>query len=253
MVKVRILAYRSGLRNTALTTQGACYPAGNTRRPDSVDLAVRLEIWADLVCPWCYIGQARFQRALAGFPYRDQVRVAYRSFELDPGFPRGEPVSVTGMLAAKYGMSTDQAETAERRVAGLAAAEDLPFEASRPYGNTFDAHRLLHLAGDRGCQQAVLAALYRAYFGAGRSIFDTKSVIEAAGSAGLDADEADAALTDGAFADDVRADEARARELRISGVPYFVADGRLAVPGCQAVETYSALLARAWADAGSTA
>lgn len=216
-------------------------------------MPVKVEIWADLVCPWCYIGQARFQRALAGFPHRDQVHVAYRSFELDPRYPRGEPLSVTEMLAAKYGMSRDQAAAAEQRVAGLAAAEDLPFEAVRPYGNTFDAHRLVHLAGDRGCQQAVLAALYQAYFGAGQPIFDTRSAIKAAASAGLDPDEADAALTDGAFADDVRADETRARQLQISGVPYFVADGKLAVPGCQSVETFSALLARAWADAGPAA
>lgn len=120
-----------------------------------------------------------------------------------------------------------------RRIAGLAEAENLPFAASRPHGSTFDAHRLPHFAHDRGCQQAVLAAAYRAHFGGERSIFDAGALAAIAADAGLDPDAARSILAGDAHGEDVRADERHARELGITGVPYFVADGRLAVPGCQ--------------------
>ena len=213
---------------------------------------MQVEIWGDLVCPWCYLGQARFQRALAGFPHRDQVQVIYRSFELDPDFPRGEPIGVSEMLTRKYGATPEQAAAAEQRVAGLAAAEGLPFDAGRLHGNTFDAHRLVHLAAGRGGQQPVLDALYRAHFG-GRSIFDTESVIAIAAGAGLDVGAARQVLAGDDFAPDVRADERRARDLGITAVPCTVADGRLAVAGGEETAVFASLLATAWEDAGSAA
>jgi predicted DsbA family dithiol-disulfide isomerase len=214
---------------------------------------VKVEIWGDLVCPWCYVGQARFRQALAGFEHRGQVQVIYRSFELDPDFPPGTTVPVLEMLTRKYGITGGQAEEAERRLAGLAAAEGLPFAVDRPYGNTFDAHRLLHLAAGRGCEQALLEALYQAHFGGGRSISDAASLLTIAAGAGLDPGEAGQVLGGGAFGADVRSDERLARDLGMTGVPCAVADGRLAVAGCQATGVFAALLARAWQDAGSGA
>lgn len=214
---------------------------------------MQVEIWGDLVCPWCYLGQARFQRALAGFEHRDQVHVRYRSFELDPDFPPGEPIGVLEMLSRKYRLTPDQAVAAERRVADLAAAEGLPFDVGRLHGNTFDAHRLVHLAGARGHQRAVLDALYRAHFGGGGSIFDTVSLIAIAADAGLDVGTARQVLAGDDLTVDVRADERRAHDLGITAVPCVVADGRLAVSGCQETAVFAGLLATAWENAGSAA
>jgi predicted DsbA family dithiol-disulfide isomerase len=212
---------------------------------------VNVEIWSDLVCPWCYIGQARFRRALDGFAHRDDVQVTYRSFELDPAFPPGETVDVLDMLNAKYGLSADQAAAAEQRVAALAAAEDLPFEAKRPHGNTLDAHRVIQFAATRGLAEPVLDALFRANFGAERSIFDRQSLAAIGADAGLDAGEVADMLNGEAFGDAVRSDERHASELGISGVPFFVANGRLAVSGAQVSDVMGELLTAAWQESAS--
>ena len=214
---------------------------------------MQVEMWGDLVCPWCYLGRARFRRALASFPHRDQVEVVYRSFELDPDFPPGKQVRIGDMLSEKYGMSPAQARAAEQRVAGLAAAEGLPFSADRGHGNTLDAHRLSHLAAGRHDQDAVLDALYRAHFSGEQSIFEPGSLAAVAAGAGLDPSEVDEVLSGDAYTGAVRADEHRARQLGITGVPYAVAAGRLAVPGCQPAEVYARLLATAWDEASPAA
>lgn len=212
---------------------------------------MKVEIWGDLVCPWCYVGQARFRKALAGFARRDQVEVAYRSFELDPNAPQAADVSVIDMLASKYGMSRAQAQAADQRVADLATAEGLPFSTDRKHGNTFDAHRLLQFAAVSGQQEAVAEGLYRAHFGGEGSIFDTASIAAVAAGAGLDADQARKVLDGTDFTDEVRADERRAAELGVTGVPFFVADGRLAVPGAQSAEVLASLLQKAWETSGA--
>jgi predicted DsbA family dithiol-disulfide isomerase len=214
---------------------------------------VNVEIWSDLVCPWCYIGQARFRRALDEFAHRDEVQVRYRSFELDPAFPPGETVDVQDMLSSKYGMSADQTAAAEQRVAALAAAEDLPFEAKRPHGNTFDGHRVVQFAATRGLAGPVLDALYRANFSGERSIFDPQSLASIAADAGLDAGAVMGVLAGDAFADAVRADEQHAGELGITGVPFFLANGRLAVSGAQPSEVMGKLLNAGWQESSASA
>jgi predicted DsbA family dithiol-disulfide isomerase len=214
---------------------------------------VNVEIWSDLVCPWCYIGQARFRRALDGFAHRDEVQLRYRSFELDPAYPQGETVDVLDMLSAKYGMSADQAAAAEQRVAALAAAEDLPFEAKRPHGNTFDGHRVVQFAATRGLAGPVLDALYRANFSGERSIFEPQSLTAIAADGGLDAGAVAEMLASDAFSDAVRADEQQAGELGITGVPFFLANGRLAVSGAQASEVMGELLTTAWQESSAPA
>lgn len=214
---------------------------------------MNVEIWSDLVCPWCYIGQARFRRALDGFAHRDEVQLRYRSFELDPAYPPGETVDVLDMLSGKYGMSADQAAAAEQRVATLAAAEDLPFEAKRPHGNTFDGHRVVQFAATRGLAGPVLDALYRANFSGERSIFDPQSLTAIAADAGLEAGAVAGVLAGDAFSDAVRADEQQAGELGITGVPFFLANGRLAVSGAQASEVMGELLTTAWQQSSAPA
>jgi hypothetical protein len=130
---------------------------------------MRVDIWSDIVCPWCYIGNARFSRALADLEHRDEIEVVYRSFELDPSIPGGQATPILDLLAAKYGMSPAQARQAEARVAAMASAEGLDFTVDRAMGNTFDAHRLVHLGREHGMQERLLQRLYRAYFGEGRA------------------------------------------------------------------------------------
>ena len=207
---------------------------------------MRVEIWSDIVCPWCYIGKRRLEQALTGFGHADDVEVRYRSFELDPSFPADRPHPVLELLAAKYGMSAAQAREAEAGVAAKAAADGLDFTADRLMGNTFDAHRLVQLAADRDLQEPLLSQLYQAYFGAGQPVFAAAELVPLAAEAGLDPAEAAHVLSDGGYGDAVRADEAEARALGITGVPFFVVDRKYGISGAQPAQTIVSALETAW-------
>jgi predicted DsbA family dithiol-disulfide isomerase len=213
---------------------------------------MRVDIWADIVCPWCYIGNARFSRALAEFEHRDEVEVVYRSFELDPSIPEGRATPILDVLASKYGMSQAQARQAEARVAALAEAEGLEFTVDRAMGNTFDAHRLVHFGREQGVQQKVANELYHAYFGEGRSVFGLDALVGVAAGAGLDPDGARQALDSGSFGDEVRADEEEAGRLGISGVPFCVLGGKYGVSGAQPGQTFAQALRQAWDSLSGT-
>jgi predicted DsbA family dithiol-disulfide isomerase len=206
---------------------------------------MRVDIWSDIVCPWCYIGKRHFEQGLAEYPQRDQVEVVYHAFELDPSFPPGDGTPVQELLAAKYGMSPEQATEAEESVGARARAAGLPWTASRVMGNTFDAHRIVRLGLERGRQEEVLQHLYEAYFGQGKPVFGKRELTALAGSAGLDPDEAEQVLLTGAFTDAVREDEAQAQAYGISGVPFAVLDRRYGVSGAQPAEVFAAALAQA--------
>jgi predicted DsbA family dithiol-disulfide isomerase len=210
---------------------------------------VNVEIWSDVVCPWCYIGKRRFEAALAGFEHRDDVTVTWRSFELDPGAPAsvlGDPVE---RLAAKYGMSRADAQAAQARVTANAATEGLDFHLNRALsGNTFDAHRLLHHALSAGLQNEMKERLMAAYFVEGRPIGDRDVLVELAAEVGLDEATVREVLASGAGADAVRHDEREARDLHITGVPYFVIDRAYGIAGAQPSELIVSALRRAWAD-----
>jgi len=200
---------------------------------------MRVDIWSDVVCPWCYLGKARFDKALAGFPARGEVEVVYRSFELDPGWPAGQTMPILDMLASKYRLSP---AAAEGRVAGLARDEGLGFRTDRMLGNTFDIHRVLHLGRAQGFQHALLDAIYHAYFAEAQPVFDPETLATVAATAGLDPADVQQTLAGDDFADEVRGDERQARELQISGVPFFVFGGRLGVSGAQPVAAFTEAL-----------
>ncbi|MFI9362579.1 DsbA family oxidoreductase [Kitasatospora sp. NPDC053057] len=208
---------------------------------------MRVEIWSDINCPWCYIGKARFEQALAAFPHRAEVEVVHRSFELDPHAPRAAR-PVIPLLATKYGMSLEQAEAAEARIAENARGEGLPYlDAGRDAANSFDMHRLLHFAKAHDRQAELLDALYRANFAEERSAFDAGRLLELAVEAGLDGEAAAAVLADPeAYAAAVREDEATASAMGATGVPFFVLDRRLGVSGAQPAETFTRALEQAW-------
>ncbi|MER7488523.1 DsbA family oxidoreductase [Streptomyces sp. NPDC126497] len=212
---------------------------------------MRVEIWSDIACPWCYVGKARFEKALAAFPHREQVEVVHRSFELDPGRAKDDVQSVISMLTGKYGMSEAQAEAGEDNLGTQAAAEGLPYRTrGRDHGSTFDMHRLLHFARERGRQVELLDLLYRANFAEERSVFnDDARLVELAEAAGLDAGAVREVLADPqAYADEVRADEREAARLGASGVPFFVLDRTYGVSGAQPAEVFARALTQAWGE-----
>jgi predicted DsbA family dithiol-disulfide isomerase len=215
----------------------------NTRR-------MKVEIWSDVVCPWCYIGKRRFETALGRFSHREDVEVVWRSFELDPTAPARRTGDSAQRLADKYGMSRAQAVASQDRLTQMAALEGLDFHFDRAQsGNTFDAHRVLHLAAERGLQDAVKERLLRAYFSEGEPIGERATLVRLAGDAGLAADEAEMVLASDRYAEDVRAEEHEAAELGINGVPFFVVDRRYGVSGAQPADVLLQVLERAWAEA----
>lgn len=216
--------------------------------PDQSTAAVVLEVWSDIACPWCYIGKHRFETALAAFPDRDRVRVVWRSYQLSPDTPAGLRRSEVDALVEMKGMPADQVKQMFAHVASTAAADGLTMDFDTVVAaNTFDAHRLIHFAGDRG--EDLMAALFRAHFAQGRVIDDRDELVAIASEVGLDAEAARAALDSDAEADHVRDDLAQARALGISGVPFFVANRAIGVSGAQPVEVFTQLLEKAYADA----
>ena len=208
---------------------------------------MQVEIWSDVVCPWCYLGKRRFERALAAFEHKDEVTVAYRSFELDPTAPRGSTLPTVEMLARKYGMPIARAEQVQREMEQRAAADGLEFHLDElRTGNTRDAHRLIHFATERGCQAELVERLHRAYFTEQRSIFDHESLLAVAGEAGLDAVDTAAVLESDRYLDAVERDEADARSLGATGVPFFVLDRRFGVSGAQPTDVLLGALRQAW-------
>jgi predicted DsbA family dithiol-disulfide isomerase len=208
---------------------------------------VHVEIWSDIACPWCYVGKRRFEAALAGFEHRDDVQVTWRSFELDPGAPAERPRSGAEHLAEKYGASLEQARGMQDQMTAVAAGEGLDFHFERARGgNTFDAHRLVHLAAAHGRQDAMEERLMRAYLTEGELMSDAATLERLADEVGLPAGPVRELLAGDRFADAVRDDERTGAALGIRGVPFFVVDRAFGASGAQPPEVLRELLDRAW-------
>jgi predicted DsbA family dithiol-disulfide isomerase len=214
---------------------------------------MKVEIWSDVVCPWCYIGKRRFEAALATFAHRDAIEVVWRSFELDPTTASarfaGDGPDYVDRLAAKLRLSREQAQQAVASTTAAAAGVGLDFHMDRALAaNTFDAHRVIHLAAARGLQAQVEERLMHAHFAEGAAVGDRATLVRLASEAGLEAAEVERVLESGEYADAVRADEAEAAALGIRGVPFFVLDRRYGVSGAQPAEHLLAALEQAWAE-----
>ena len=215
---------------------------------------MKVEIWSDVVCPWCYVGKRRFEQALGDFAHRDAVEVVWRSFELDPTAPAERPGPYADHLAAKYGLDLDRAQQMIDGMTSTAAADGLELRFDRARGgNTFDAHRLLHLAAEQGLQDAVKERLMRAMFTEGEPIGDADALVRLVAEVGVDPERARSVLAEGTYAGAVRADEEEARRLRITGVPFFVVDRTYGVSGAQPVEVLLQVLERAWDETSQPA
>jgi predicted DsbA family dithiol-disulfide isomerase len=211
---------------------------------------MKVEVWSDVVCPWCYIGKRRIEGALEQFEHRDDVEVTYRAFELNPQAQPDEGIALAERLARKYGVPIEEARAMNARVTAVAADDGLDYhlDKARP-GNTFDAHRLIHLAQAEGCQGEMKERLMAAYFIEGRPIGTRDTLLELAAEVGLDPDRARAVLDGDEFTAEVRADEREAAELGISGVPFFVIDRRYGVSGAQPAQLLARALDQAWSEA----
>jgi predicted DsbA family dithiol-disulfide isomerase len=205
-----------------------------------------VEIWVDIACPWCFLGKRRFEAALADFDDRDRVRIAWRSFELDPHAPAEVPGAHDEMLAAKLGRTVEEVHAMHEQMTAMAAAEGVPFRFDLVRaGNTFDAHRLTHLAAAHGRADVMEERLMRARQAEGELVSDPATLRRLALDAGLPAGPVDELLAGDAYADAVREDERTAAALGVDGVPFFVADRRLAVSGAQSAEVFGEFLRRA--------
>ncbi len=211
-----------------------------------------VDVWSDVACPWCWVGKRRLEKALSQFAHRDDVSVVWHAFELDTSAPKevsGEK-SHAARIAEKYGTTEARAQEMIDGMTQTARADglDFHFEKARS-GNTFDAHRVIHLAHERGVQDAVKERLFRGYMSEGELMSDAKTLARLGGEAGLDAGEVERVLASDTYAGDVRADERAAREMGVRGVPFFVLGGKYAISGAQPADVILKALDMAWQDA----
>ena len=212
---------------------------------------MKVEIWSDVVCPWCYVGKRRFESALARFPHQDEVEVVWKSFELDPNAPASRGTT-DEHLARKYGITVEQAARKHEEMTRVAATEGLEFRMSESKGgNTLDAHRLLHLASEHGLQRELKERLMRAYFTEGEPIGERETLARLAAEVGVPG--AAEMLASDRFVNEVRDDEREAREFGIDAVPVFVIDRRYGVEGAQSPEAILEVLEQAWTERASVA
>ncbi|MDZ5664013.1 DsbA family oxidoreductase [Nocardioides sp. S-58] len=220
--------------------------SGGVRTP------VKIEIWSDVVCPWCYIGKRRIENALAQFEHADDVEVHWRSYQLDPGAPVEATEKSSAMLARKYGQSPAGVQQMQDRVEAVAAEEGLVYRLSETlHLNTVDAHRVIHLAHEQGgneLQGRVKEALLHAYFTEARNVADHAVLREVAVGAGVDAARVDEVLAGTEYTSDVHADIEQAQAYGATGVPFFVVDEKYGVSGAQPTEVFTQVLDRAWSE-----
>jgi predicted DsbA family dithiol-disulfide isomerase len=208
-----------------------------------------VEIWSDIACPWCYVGRARFAAALARFEHRDEVTVMWRSFELDPDAPAEREGSHAELIARKYGRTLEEVAEMDAQLTAAAAADGLTIRFSEMRsGNTFDGHRLIHLAAAHDKQDAMKERLFRAYFSEGALISDHATLQALGVEVGLPAEEIRELLLTERYAEEVRDDERTAHSAGISAVPCFVIDRKYGASGAQPPETLLEFLQHGWAQ-----
>ena len=200
---------------------------------------MQIEIWSDVICPWCYIGKRHFEKALGQFGHHEDINVIWRSFELDRDAPQRYPGTLEERLASKYGVSLQEAAAMNARVTAVAKEAGLEYrlDHARP-GNTFDAHRLLHYAKSQGLGDRATECLMHAYFSESLPVGDRVALAGLAPKFGITEAEAMAMLGSDDYSDAVRADELRASEFGVTGVPFFVFDGESGMSGAQPIAVF---------------
>ncbi|TDL32507.1 DsbA family oxidoreductase [Jeotgalibacillus sp. S-D1] len=213
---------------------------------------MKVQVWSDYVCPFCYIGKRKFENALAAFEHKDQVEIVYKSFELDPAAPLDASKDMYETLAGKYGMSIDRAKEMTRGVAQQAKEVGLDYDFDKmKRTNTRDAHRLTHYAAEQGKMGEMTELLLKAYFTESRHIGEHQTLIQLAEEAGLDPAEAERVLGAEDYNSSVERDINEASQIGVTGVPFFVFGGKYAVSGAQPPEVFAEVLHKVWEEQNS--
>ncbi len=224
---------------------------------DDVSEAIKIDVWSDIACPWCYIGKRNLENGLAvasADPDAPAVEVTYHSFELAPDTPVDFEGGESDYLAQHKGVSPDQAQEMLSRVTGVAADAGLAYRFDLlQHTNTVKAHELLHFAKSQGRQHEMAERLMAAYFTEGRHVGRIDDLVALAEEVGLDAEATREALESGRFLQDVRADQAQAAAYGINGVPFFVIDGKYGVSGAQPAEAFSQIVRQVWSERSEAA
>ncbi|WP_077324299.1 DsbA family oxidoreductase [Virgibacillus siamensis] len=210
---------------------------------------MKIEVWSDFVCPFCYIGKRRLEKALNEFAYKEDVTVEYKSYELDPNAEINPGKNIHELLASKYGMTVEKAKNSNESLGKQAAELGLTYNFdSMQHTNTFDAHRLAKFAGENGKGKEMTERLLKAYFTDSELISDHQTLVQLAGESGLDTAKVEEMLKLDDFALHVRADEEQARQIGVQGVPFFVFNEKYAVSGAQPPEVFSEVLEKVWQE-----
>lgn len=212
-------------------------------------MMVQVEIWSDVMCPFCYIGKRRFEEAMAEFEHPGEVEITWKSFQLNPNMQTDPSINIHQYLADAKGWNLDYAKQMNDGVTEMAESVGLQYDFDRAVvANSFKAHRFSHLATKHGLGDAAEEALFKAYFSQGRNIDDNKTLLDLAAEIGLDAIEAQQMLNTTTFSAEVNEDIAEARELGISGVPFYVFNRKYAVSGAQPPQLFLQTLRKAFED-----
>ncbi|WP_096437904.1 DsbA family oxidoreductase [Alteribacter populi] len=204
---------------------------------------MKIDVWSDIVCPFCYIGKRRLEGALERFEHKDEVEVAFKSFQLDASAEKGSGKSMHDLLAAKYGMSYDQAKAMTDQMTDQAKDEGLDyyFDTMIPT-NTEDAHRLSHYANEQGKMDDMIERVMYAFFTESLDVSDHDTLVKLAEEVGLDKEEARAVLSEGKYRDQVLQDQQEGTQIGVQGVPFFVFNQKYAVSGAQPTDAFLEVL-----------
>ncbi|WP_402371540.1 DsbA family oxidoreductase [Isoptericola rhizosphaerae] len=211
----------------------------------SPDTRLEIEVWSDVLCPWCYIGDARLEAAIKDSPHADRIDVRIRTFQLDPDFP-ATPTPVVDYLSAKKGLPVEQAEQMEAQVAELARAEGLAYAPNHPVQNTLDLLRLVHLGNEHGVGWQYMTAMQAALFGGEDGAFAHDTLVRLGTGIGIPESEIRDVLATDRYADAVRAEHEEAIALGARGVPFTVLGRRIGIPGAVPTEAYGQAIVQAW-------
>jgi predicted DsbA family dithiol-disulfide isomerase len=208
---------------------------------------MKVEIWSDVMCPFCYIGKRRFENALQELPFKDEIEVEWKSFQLNPGLKYKPGQNIHQYLAEHKGFSLEKAKEMNNYVTEMAAAEGLTYDFDKAVvANSFDAHRFSHLAARQGKGDAAEESLFKAYFTEGKNISDRDTLAQLGTAIGLESDTVKQALESDAYTQEVNRDIAEAEAIGVRGVPFFVIDRKYAVSGAQAKEVFAQALERSY-------
>jgi predicted DsbA family dithiol-disulfide isomerase len=210
---------------------------------------MKVEVWSDIICPFCYIGKRKFEQALHQFAHQSEVEVVWRSYQLDPSTPAFSTQSVAADLARKKGMSLSETKQMMQHVTDMASEVGLVYDFDKAVvANTFTAHRLTHLAAKHGLQDASEERLFTAYFTEGKNINDLETLVQLGVEIGLDAEEVRSVLVSDAYTKEVQQDIYEAQQVGVRGVPFFVFDNKYAVSGAQSSEVFTNVLQKVWSE-----